>query len=54
MRNMIRNFIKAESGATAIEYAFIASLIAMVCVATLGVVGTKLNAKFTLVSDGLN
>jgi pilus assembly protein Flp/PilA len=54
MRALINNFIRSDSGATAIEYAFIASFIAMACIAGLTIAGTNLNVKFALVSNGLN
>jgi len=43
-----------QSGATAIEYGLIAALISVVAITTLTSVGTKLNAKFSSVSNGLN
>jgi pilus assembly protein Flp/PilA len=39
-------------GATAIEYALVAGLIAMVIVAGVTAVGTKLSGFFTTVSNG--
>ncbi|MBB4198106.1 pilus assembly protein Flp/PilA [Rhodoblastus sphagnicola] len=51
---MFRVFLRDESGATAIEYGLIAALISVVAIATLTTVGTKLNAKFIKVSNGLN
>jgi pilus assembly protein Flp/PilA len=43
-----------QSGATAIEYGLIAALISVVAITTLGNVGSKLNNKFSSVSNGLN
>jgi len=54
MKHLFLRFFKNQSGATAIEYGLIASFIACVCISTLGRVGTKLNTKFTSVSNGLN
>jgi pilus assembly protein Flp/PilA len=54
MRALILGFIRSNSGATAVEYAFIASFVAMACIAGLTIVGTNLNVKFGLVSNGLN
>ncbi|PPQ27246.1 Flp family type IVb pilin [Rhodoblastus sphagnicola] len=51
---VFRVFLRDESGATAIEYGLIAALISVVAIATLTTVGTKLNAKFIKVSNGLN
>ena len=50
---MLRSFWKDESGATAIEYALIASLIAIALVAILGALGTQLSAEFSEVSSAL-
>lgn len=52
MRNMIR-FMKDESGATAIEYGLIASLIAVVIVGALLTLGPKLKTTFENVSSNL-
>ena len=54
MIRLLKSFVRNESGATAIEYGLIAALISVVAIATLTTVGTKLNAKFTSVSNGLN
>ncbi len=43
---LMRRFLRAERGATAIEYALIASLIAMAIVTGVTVIGTSLNTKF--------
>jgi pilus assembly protein Flp/PilA len=54
MKSLIARFAKDESGATAIEYGLIAALISVVAITTLTTVGTKLNAKFTAISNGLS
>jgi pilus assembly protein Flp/PilA len=54
MKSLFSRFALDQSGATAIEYGLIASLIAVVLVAVLTAVGTKLNAKFDSVSSALN
>ncbi|MBA4221223.1 Flp family type IVb pilin [Bosea sp. (in: a-proteobacteria)] len=41
------DFLRDRRGATAIEYAFIASLISIAAVAALLEIGPSLNAKFT-------
>ena len=51
---MISAFWKDESGATAIEYGLIAGLISVIILAALRVVGTKLNGKFSAISNALN
>ena len=50
MQNLFSRFAKDESGATAIEYGLIASLIAVVLIAGATLVGTKLNTAFTDIS----
>jgi pilus assembly protein Flp/PilA len=46
-------FLKDESGATAIEYGLIAAGISVVIIATVGAIGSTLNAKFKFISDEL-
>ena len=53
MLNKFKNFVANESGATAIEYALIASLIAIALVTVLTNLGTKLSAEFSEVSSAL-
>jgi pilus assembly protein Flp/PilA len=43
----IRNFFNDESGASAVEYGLLVSLIACVIVLAVKSLGTTLNAKFT-------
>jgi len=50
---MIDNFLKDETGATAIEYALLAAGIALVIIATLNGIGTRLNTKFTSINSSL-
>jgi pilus assembly protein Flp/PilA len=53
MKNLIKRFANDESGATAIEYGLIASLIALAIITAVGSVGTSLSAKFTAVKNAL-
>ena len=53
MLKTIKNLLKDESGATAIEYGLIAALISVAAVGTLGKVGTNLKATFTTVAGNL-
>ncbi len=46
-------FLLADDGATAIEYALIASLIAIALVVVLTNLGTQLSAEFSEVSSAL-
>ena len=49
----ILNLIRDESGATAIEYALIASLIAVAIITAVQTVGTKVSTVFTEVGNAL-
>ena len=49
----VRNFIKDESGVTAIEYALIASLIAVFIIVAVQAVGTSVQTVFTEISTTL-
>ena len=50
----ISNFIRNESGATAIEYALIASLIAVAIITAVSTVGGKVSTVFTEVGNSLH
>lgn len=49
----MRTFLRDETGATAIEYGLIASLIAVAIVAVLAALGDKLTAVFQKVDTSL-
>ena len=53
MAKSVRLFLADQSGATAIEYALIASLIAVFIIGSLQVLGTHLSSEFTEVSNAL-
>jgi pilus assembly protein Flp/PilA len=46
-------FIKEEDGPTAVEYAVMLALIVVVCLGTIGTIGTNANATFTTVAGQL-
>ena len=50
---LVKNFIKNESGATAIEYGLIAGLISVVIILAVTLVGTNLNGTFNEVASAL-
>ncbi len=52
MKNLIR-FLKDEEGATAIEYALIASLVSIAAITSLRALGTQLSTTFTSVKGSL-
>jgi pilus assembly protein Flp/PilA len=49
----VRNFLSDESGVTAIEYALIASLIAVFIIVAVQLVGTNVSNVFTEVGNTL-
>jgi len=48
-----KRFIKDEEGVTAIEYALIASLIAVAIIGAVTLAGSDLSAKFTSIAGSL-
>jgi pilus assembly protein Flp/PilA len=52
MKNVLK-FIRNDSGATAIEYALIASLIAVAIITAVTTVGGKVSTVFTEVGNSL-
>lgn len=53
MKKLVKRFVANESGATAIEYGLIASLIAVTIIGAATTLGTKVSETFTSVSDNL-
>lgn len=53
MFNVIRNLIKDESGATAIEYGLIAALVSVAAVVALETMGTSLSTMYDSVAGKL-
>ena len=54
MRTLLARFACDNSGATAIEYGLIASLIAVAIIAAVTTVGTKLTTTFNEVAGNLH
>ena len=54
MTQFVSRFLKDESGATAIEYGLIASLIAVVIIGAVTSVGTKLNAQMNTIASKIS
>jgi len=50
----IRQMLKDNKGATAIEYGLIAALIAVAAITAMQGIGSNLNTKFTTVQTTLN
>ena len=53
MQNLFSRFVRDESGATAIEYGLIATLIALAIIAAVTATGNALKLTFSSVSAGL-
>jgi pilus assembly protein Flp/PilA len=56
MKNLltkIKNFVREEEGASAVEYGLLVSLIAVVIIVAVTAVGTSLSAKFTAVAAAI-
>ena len=53
MSKFVSQFLKDESGATAIEYGLIAALIAVVIITAVTTVGTNLKGTFNNVANGV-
>jgi len=53
VRNLIRNFLLNEQGATAIEYGLIAAGISVAIIAVVQGLGSALNSTFSTVSSAL-
>jgi pilus assembly protein Flp/PilA len=49
----LKGFLNDASGATAIEYSILASLIALVIIGSLTIIGNKLSTSFSEVSSNL-
>ena len=52
MKTMVR-FLKAEEGATAIEYGLIAALISVASIAAMSALGIQLGTLFTSITTSL-
>jgi pilus assembly protein Flp/PilA len=51
--NKIRQMLKDNKGATAIEYGLIAALIAVAAITTMSALGSQLNTTFNNVTQGM-
>jgi pilus assembly protein Flp/PilA len=54
MTNLFNRFAKDESGATAIEYALIAALIALAIISGATSLGSAISTKFTSIGTSLS
>ncbi|MDB5547834.1 MAG: Flp family type IVb pilin [Tardiphaga sp.] len=53
MRRMMANFLRDETGATAIEYCLIACGVSLAIIVAVQGLGTTLNGRYTEVSNAL-
>jgi len=49
----VKNFVREEEGASAVEYGLLVALIAVVIIGAVTTLGTNLNAKFTEVAGAI-
>lgn len=54
MKNLLARFMQDESGASAIEYALVAALIALAIIVGAGQLGGAINAKLGTIATSLN
>lgn len=54
MLNRIKNFLRDEEGASAVEYALIAGLIAVVLIAAIGLLNNGFNDVFGTIANTLS
>lgn len=52
--NILVRYLSEESGATAIEYALLAGLIALVIIGSVGALGTRVDKLFGSIKSGLS
>ncbi len=53
MKALVSRFLKDESGATAIEYGLIASLIAVAIITAASTLGTQIGTTFTNITEAM-
>lgn len=53
MKNLIRDLVKSESGATAVEYSLLAAMISLAIISVLQLMGPELVRVFTIIVDTL-
>jgi pilus assembly protein Flp/PilA len=54
LRSSVVNFVKDESGPTAVEYAVMLALIIVVCIAAITALGSNANNTFTSVGNAIS
>lgn len=51
LMNQVQNFLKAEDGPTAVEYAIMLALIVIVCLTAIQAIGTNTNSTFERIAS---
>jgi pilus assembly protein Flp/PilA len=54
MKHLVSRFLADEAGATAVEYALLAALIAVVIIGGATALGTQINQKFNDIATSIN
>jgi pilus assembly protein Flp/PilA len=53
MTKLIARFVREEEGASLAEYGLLLALIAVICIAAIGLLGGQINAMFTKLSTAI-
>jgi pilus assembly protein Flp/PilA len=53
IKNVFKNFMADDSGATMVEYALILALIAVACITAVTALGTALTTKFGTITSAI-
>jgi len=53
MQSKMQSIVKNEKGATMVEYSLMLALIAVVCIAAVGVIGTNTDTTFEAIAAAL-
>jgi len=54
LKNLVVGFAKDEEGASLVEYGLLVALIAVVCIAAVTLLGTKINAIFDYLANKIS
>lgn len=53
MKNLLKRFVKEESGATMVEYAILVALVSVAAIAVITLIGPEITAAFQTATDAL-
>lgn len=54
MKNLLKRFVKEESGATMVEYAILVALVSVAAIAVILLIGPEITDAFQTVVDAFN